>query len=89
MIYLRCFQEETSIDRKESIVKDTGYTKFKAWLRENHVKVTDLAELLGLQVSTVSKKLNGYSDFTVEEIRTICLHYNISADNFFIAYKVS
>lgn len=70
-------------------MKDTGYTKFKAWLRENHVKVTDLAELLNLQISTVSKKLNGYSDFTVEEIRTICLKYNISADEFFITYKVS
>lgn len=70
-------------------MKNTGYTKFKAWLKENNVKAAELAELLGIQESTVSKKLGGHSDFTVGEIRTICLHYGISADEFFIAYKVS
>lgn len=66
-----------------------GYTKFKAWMQENNVKNRDIAKLLGVTEGTASKKTNGLSDFTVEEIRTICLNYSISADTYFIAYKVS
>lgn len=68
---------------------NTGYTKFKAWMKENGVKNSDIAKLLDITEATASKKLNGTSDFTVEEIRTICTHYSISADTYFIAYKVS
>ena len=70
-------------------MKGTGYTKFKAWMKENNVKNSDLAELLDITPGTASKKTNGLSDFTVEEIRKICLKYSISADTYFIAYKVS
>lgn len=65
------------------------YTKFKAWMNENNVKGQDIAKLLGVSKATVSKKLNGLSDFSMVEIRTICAEYNISADAFFIAFSVS
>lgn len=65
------------------------YTKFKAWMNENNVTGQDLADLLGVSKSTISKKLNGLSDFSLAEIRIICAEYNISSDVYFIAYKVS
>lgn len=70
-------------------IENTGYTKFRAWMRENHIKSSDLADLLGVSEATISKKLNGFSDFTVVEVRVICTTYGISADEYFIAYKVS
>ena len=68
---------------------NAGYTKFKAWMKENGVKNSDIAKLLDITDATASKKLNGISDFTIGEIRTICNYYSISADTYFIAYKVS
>lgn len=66
------------------------YTKFMAWMKENDVKPKDLYELLGLTKGQLSKRLNGTgADFTVAEVRTICLHYGISADDYFVTYKVS
>lgn len=65
------------------------YTKFRAWMDENGVTAADIAELLGITEPTISKKLNGFVEFRVGEIRTICNHYSISADNYFVAYKVS
>ena len=65
------------------------YTKFKAWMNENNIKCKDVADLLGVSKATISKKLNGLSDFSLVEIRTICAEYNISSDTYFIAYKVS
>lgn len=67
-----------------------AYTKFMAWMKEHDVQANEIADLLGIGKSSVSKRLNGTgADFSAAEIRTICLHYGISADEFFVAYKVS
>jgi len=66
------------------------YTKFRAWMQENGVQANEIADLLGIGKSAVSKRLNGTgADFSAGEVRTICLHYGISADTFFVANKVS
>ena len=59
------------------------YLKLKGWMTENKVKQKDLAELLGKNVPTVNRKLNGKSNFDVDEIRLICETYGLSADVYF------
>lgn len=59
------------------------YLKLKGWMTENKVKQKDLAELIGKNVPTVNRKLNGKSKFNVDEIRLICETYGLSADVYF------
>ena len=66
------------------------YSKFMAWMRENGVTQQELADLLGKGRHAVNRNLNGVAgDFTMDEVRKICLYYGISADDFFIDQKVS
>lgn len=60
------------------------YNKFKGYLVENNIKQKEVAELLEISVPTFNKKLNGTgSDFSIQDLRKICLTYKISADIFF------
>lgn len=59
------------------------YCKFKGWLRENQITYSMLSELLGINIATVSAKINGASDFTLSEINTIKNIYNLDNDIFF------
>ena len=59
------------------------YAKFKGWLRENGLTYGDIAEYLGLDKSTVSLKVNGQSDFFLNEIQALKSKYNLSSDIFF------
>lgn len=66
------------------------YTKFKNYLDENDIKQQDIAELLEKSVSAVNQNLNGTGgDFSVSEIRKICLKYRISSDVYFFDQNVS
>lgn len=56
--------------------------KFKGWLAENHIKQTEIADLLDISLQSVNMKVNGKSDFSMSQARTICKHYGISADIF-------
>lgn len=53
---------------------------FKAWLVINGVTQRELAEVLGISFQSVNKKVNGKEDFTMDQARKICRHYNVSAD---------
>jgi len=58
--------------------------KFKAWLVEHNIKQTEVAEVLGIKRETVNAKLNGREEFTLSQVKRLCDHYGISADNFFL-----
>lgn len=58
--------------------------KFKGYCAENKIRQTELAELLGLTIQSVNAKLNGKRDFTLSEVKTLCLHYGINADIYFL-----
>lgn len=55
---------------------------FKAWLVQNNITQLQIAELLQISLTSVNAKVNGRGEFTLRQIRTICNHYNISADIF-------
>ena len=58
------------------------YNRFKGFLREKGLTYSDIAKLLGVTSSTVSMKINGYSDFYLSEQRLIRSEYLINEDVF-------
>lgn len=72
------------------VLSHPPYTKFIAWMRENGIQASEVADELGISKSMFSKRVNGTgADFSAEEVRRICVRYGISADAFFVDYKVS
>lgn len=70
--------------------RHTPYTKFKAFLDEKGINQKEVANLLGKSVSAFNQNLNGTGgDFSLSEIRIICLEYGISADEYFLYPEVS
>ncbi|OFR11791.1 transcriptional regulator [Staphylococcus sp. HMSC078E07] len=64
-----------------------GYNKLKGILKERGINNSDLAELLSVHRVTVSNKLNRSqgADFTMTEVRKLCLYLDISADIYFLS----
>lgn len=68
----------------------TPYSKFQAFCRQERITLDEIGELLGMDKSMVSKRMNGTgADFSADDVRKICLHYGISADVFFVDKEVS
>ncbi|MDU7036532.1 MAG: helix-turn-helix transcriptional regulator [Staphylococcus simulans] len=63
-----------------------AYNKLKGLLIERGIKNKDLADLLDVNRTTVNKKLNrtNGNDFSMTEVRKICLYLDISADIYFL-----
>lgn len=61
------------------------YTKFKSYLDQNKITQREIARLIGKSPGVVNQNLNGVKgDFTAGEVRIICNHYGISADDYFL-----
>ena len=58
--------------------------KFKAWLVENQISQSEVAEVLGISRALANAKINGREDFTLSQVKTLCKHYKISADIYFV-----
>ena len=58
--------------------------KFKGYCAENRIKQLEIAEILNISIQSVNKKLNGKEPFTFEQVKTLCKHFNISADEYFV-----
>lgn len=67
---------------KNRPVVHAPYSKFKGFLREQGLSYRDIADLIGVTVSTVSMKVNGYSDFYLSETEAIKSKYNVERDIF-------
>lgn len=64
---------------------EQGYLKFKVFLLKNNIKQNEVADILNIDKSAFSKKINkNGGDFSLSEVKTICSHYNISGDEFFL-----
>jgi transcriptional regulator with XRE-family HTH domain len=62
--------------------------RFKGWMAENNVRLQEIADLLGITKTSVSRKNNGYQNYTFTEVDKICQHYNMSPE-IFLYQKVS
>ncbi len=58
--------------------------RFKGFLAERKIPQTEIAELLHISLPTANKKINGNTDFSLSEVKILCQHYGISADEYFI-----
>lgn len=58
------------------------YNKFKGFAREKGITYEDIGKLIGVTPSTVSMKVNGYSDFYLSEQKLINKQYDAIDDIF-------
>jgi transcriptional regulator with XRE-family HTH domain len=58
--------------------------KFKGYCAEHGIKQKEVADLLGITIESVNRKINGKEPFTFEQVKKLCDHYKISADVYFI-----
>ena len=58
--------------------------KFKAFCVENNIRQREIADVLGITVSRANRKLNGKDPFTLEQVKTLCKTYSLSADIYFV-----
>lgn len=64
--------------------KNRGYSKLKGYFVEKDISQQEVAELLGINRSTLNSKLNrNKADFTMEEARLIASKYNLDMNKFF------
>ena len=66
--------------KKERIHKP--YNKLKGFARENNITYADIGLLLGITPTTVSMKINGYSDFYLSEQKLIKDEYGAKDEIF-------
>ena len=60
------------------------YFKLKGYFVEHGVKLSDIADDLGISYSSLSKKINrGEQDFTLEQVRYICDKYQLDPIEYF------
>lgn len=58
--------------------------KFKGYCAEHNIKQAEIAKLINKSLPIVNAKMNGREPWTLDQIKTICRHYRISADEYFI-----
>jgi plasmid maintenance system antidote protein VapI len=58
--------------------------RFKGFCAENKIKQSEIAEILNITVQSVNRKLNEKEPFTFEQVKTLCNHFKISADVYFV-----
>ncbi|NDO45440.1 hypothetical protein [Clostridium sp. MD294] len=67
--------------RKEKIHQP--YNKFKGFLKEKELTYSDVGKVLNISVTAVLNKINGVSDFYVEEVKTLQSKYGMELSVFF------
>jgi plasmid maintenance system antidote protein VapI len=58
--------------------------KFKGYCAERNIKQEEIAKILNITVSNANRKINGKDPFTLEQVKILCKHYGISADEYFV-----
>ena len=56
--------------------KESKYPKLVKEISDRGENQTILSKQLGLTQATISRKLSGKIDFTIEEVEKICEHFN-------------
>lgn len=58
------------------------YTDLKLALAGKGKTYKDVSEVIGVNVGTVSQKINGFSDFTISEFQAMAKAFDLSLDIF-------
>lgn len=65
--------------------KHAPYIKLKRLFASKGITYKDVAKAIQTTESTVMLKINGNSDFTISEMKTICATFDINPSIFFTA----
>ena len=58
------------------------YSRFQGYLKENGIKLKDVATVINKNVARISTNNNGMTDYKYDEVMRICKHFNMSEDVF-------
>lgn len=59
--------------------------KFKGYCAEHNIKLAEVADVIGIKnIQNVSEKMNGKKSWTLDQVKMLCEHYHLSADEYFI-----
>ena len=64
-------------------VQENLFQTIRTRLAPNISFVHDLSELLGISYDSAYRRIRGEKELSLEELKTICLHYRISIDSLF------
>lgn len=82
MFKLRNRNKKREEDETMDEATEARNLKFKAWLVEHDIKQSEIADLLGIDISNANQKINGKQEFTFAQVKTICAAYGLPADIF-------
>jgi hypothetical protein len=68
---------------QQSTIQEGLFQSIKSRLAPNISFVHDLSELLGISYDSAYRRIRGEKELSLEELKTICLHYKISIDALF------
>jgi len=66
-----------------STIQENLFQSIKNKLAPNISFVHDLSELLGISYDSTYRRIRGEKELSLEELKTICIHYKISVDALF------
>ncbi len=64
-------------------IQEILFQTIRSNLATNISFVHDLSELLGISYDSAYRRIRGEKELSLEELKTICFHYNISVDTLF------
>jgi len=64
-------------------IQEILFQDIKTKLPPNISFVHDLSELLGISYDSAYRRIRGEKELSLEELKSICIHYNVSVDSLF------
>lgn len=71
---------------QQSTIQEILFQTIRAKLAPNLSFVHEISELLGISYDSAYRRIRGEKELSLEELKTICLHFDISVDELF-SYK--
>lgn len=64
-------------------MKKSIFPEITKQMANRNETLQDIADLLQKDVSQISRKLTGYIDWSIEEAKILCKHYNMKFEKLF------
>ena len=58
--------------------------KFYDYCKENNIHNADISKVLNISIENARELMQGNRDFTLSQVKELCLKYSLSADEYFL-----
>lgn len=58
--------------------------RFYDYCKENNIHNADISKVLNISIENAKELMQGNRDFTLSQVKELCLEYGLSADEYFI-----